>query len=131
VAKTLSPEERERIEARLDERLRELRQTRKGIRRSGEGMRGNELSALDNHPGELGSELHDEELEETTELFLDEEERRIGEARRALADGSYGSCKECGRPIQAERLQAAPEAVRCISCQRRFEGAHRQHSPVQ
>ena len=127
----MSPEERERIEARLDERLRELRQTREAMRRSGEGMRGNELSALDNHPGDLGSELHDEEVDETTEMFLDEEERRIAEAMRALADGSYGSCKDCGRPIPPERLEAVPEAVRCISCQRHFEGGYRQRAPVE
>jgi RNA polymerase-binding transcription factor DksA len=126
----LSPEERERIEGRLDARMEELSHTREAMRRSSEGMRGNELSALDNHPGDLGSELHDEELDETTELFLEEEERRIVEARRALADGSYGSCRECGQPIQPERLHAVPEAVRCISCQRRFEGGQRQRAPV-
>jgi RNA polymerase-binding transcription factor DksA len=127
----LSPDERERIEARLDARLRELTSTREAMRRSGEGMRGNELSALDNHPGDLGSELHDEEVDETTEMFLEEEERRIKEARRALADGSYGTCKDCGRQIQAERLEAVPEAVRCISCQRHFEGEHRQRASVE
>jgi RNA polymerase-binding transcription factor DksA len=127
----LSPDERERIEARLDARLRELRHTREAMRRSGEGGRENELSALDNHPGDLGTELHDEELDETTELFLEEEERRIGEARRALADGSYGSCRECGRPIQPERLEAVPEAVRCIDCQRHLEGGHRQRASVE
>ena len=127
----MSPEERERIEARLAARLGELRQTREALRRSGEGMRGSELSALDNHPGDLGSELHDEEVDETTELFLDEEERRIAEALRALADGSYGRCKDCGRPIQPERLEAVPEAVRYISCQRHFEGGHRQRASVE
>jgi DnaK suppressor protein len=127
----LSPDERERIEARLDARLRELSATRAAMRRSGEGMREGELSGLDNHPGDLGSELHDEELDETTELFLEEEERRIAEARRALADGSYGTCKDCGDPIQPERLEAVPEAVRCIACQRRFEGEHRQRASVE
>jgi RNA polymerase-binding transcription factor DksA len=127
----LSPDERERIEVLLDARLRQLSDTRAALRRSGEGMRGTELSALDNHPGDVASELHDEEIDETTEIFLDEEERRIAEARRALADGSYGSCKDCGRPIQAERLKAVPEAVRCISCQRHFEGEHRQRASVE
>ena len=127
----MSAEERATIEERLDARLEEVRRTRAAMRRSSEGLRGNELSALDNHPGDAGSELHDEELDETTELFLDEEEQRIAEARRALAEGSYGTCKDCGQPIQAERLEAVPEAVRCISCQRRFEGGHRQRSVVQ
>jgi phage/conjugal plasmid C-4 type zinc finger TraR family protein len=118
--------ERERIEARLTTRLEDLARTRAGMRREREGMRESELAHLDNHPGDVGSELHDEELDETTEIFLAEEERRISEARRALADGSYGTCKDCGHIIPRARLEAMPEAVRCIDCQRLFEGHHRQ-----
>ncbi len=126
----MTAEERERIEARLDARLEELVHTRAAMRRSSAGMRDSELAHVDNHPGDLGSELHDEELDETTEIFLEEEERRIDEARRALADGTYGMCKACGRPISPERLAAVPEAVRCIDCQRHFEGRHRQQTRV-
>ncbi len=120
--------ERERIEARRDARWKQIARTRAAMRRSGDGMRDSELAHLDNHPGDTASELHDEELDETTEIFLEEEERRIAEARQALAGGTYGSCKSCGREIPAERLQAVPEAVRCLSCQRHFEGLHRQRT---
>jgi len=44
--------------------------------------------------------------------------------RHALAkfdDGSYGECEECGKPIGFSRLQARPEARRCITCQTRAE----------
>jgi RNA polymerase-binding transcription factor DksA len=124
----MSPDSRSRIEGLLEARAQELRRTRAAMRRSAEGMRDSELSHLDNHPGDLGTELHDEELDETTEIFLDEEERRIAEARRALSDGSYGRCRDCGREIAADRLEAVPEAVRCLDCQRRFEGRHRQQT---
>jgi RNA polymerase-binding transcription factor DksA len=122
--------ERQRIEARLEERLEELIRTRVAMHRSADGSRDAELAHVDNHPGDLGTQTHDEELSETTSIFFEEEERRIGEARRALADGSYGTCKGCGRPIPPERLDAAPEAVRCLDCQRHFEGLHRQHVPL-
>jgi RNA polymerase-binding transcription factor DksA len=122
--------ERNRIEVRLDERLSELVETRLAMRRSEEGSRDSEVAHLDNHPGDLGTEVHDEELSETTQIFFEEEERRIAEARAALADGSYGTCNGCGEPIPAERLEAAPEAVRCLDCQRHFEGLHRQHLPI-
>lgn len=121
-------EERERIEARLDARFEELKRTRLAMSRESDGMRGSELAHADNHPGELGTETHEEELGETAEILFDEEERRIAEARRALADGSYGICVNCHRPIPPERLQAVPEAVRCLDCQRLFEGLHRQHT---
>jgi RNA polymerase-binding transcription factor len=122
--------ERQRVESRLQARLDEITRTRAAMRRSSEGMRDSELAHVDNHPGDAGSELHEEELDETTVILLDEEERRIEEARRALADGSYGTCKSCGREIPAERLEAVPEAVLCVNCQRHFEGLHRQRTRV-
>ncbi len=86
----------------------------------------NELSHVDNHPGDEGTETHEQELEASTDVYLEEEERRIQEARRALEAGTYGTCVDCGREIPAERLEAMPEAVRCVECQRRLEGWHRQ-----
>jgi phage/conjugal plasmid C-4 type zinc finger TraR family protein len=124
----MSPERKAEIEARLDARAEELRRMRASIRRSAEGMRDSELAHFDNHPGDSATELYEEELDETTEIFLDEEERRIAEARHALADGSYGTCRECGQEIPADRLEAVPEAVRCLGCQRLFEGRHRQQA---
>jgi RNA polymerase-binding transcription factor len=100
------------------------------MRRSGEGMRDSELAHVDNHPGDMGSELHDEEVDETTEIFFEAEEARIADARRSLAAGTYGVCIECGREIPPQRLQAVPEAVRCIDCQRHLEAAIRQRTGV-
>ena len=123
-------QDRERIEARLDARLKELEHTRSAMRRSGAAERNSELSNLDNHPSDGAMELHDEELDETTEIFLEEEVRRIAEARRALADGTYGTCRDCGKEIPAARLEAMPEVVRCVDCQRHFEGRQRQRTRV-
>ncbi len=124
----MSADRRARIELRLDRRVAELQSTRAAMRRSAEGMRDSELSHLDNHPGDMGTDLHDEELDETTEILMDEEERRIAEARAALRDGTYGTCRGCGRAIPEERLEAVPETVLCLDCQRRSEGAHRQRT---
>jgi RNA polymerase-binding transcription factor DksA len=124
----VSQHDRQAIEARLDERLAQLRRTREAARREEAGMREAELSHVDNHPGDEGTETHEHEIEVSTEVYLDEEERRIEEARRALRSGSYGTCAECGRQIPPERLEAMPEAIRCVDCQRRLEGVHRQRS---
>jgi RNA polymerase-binding transcription factor DksA len=118
--------DRQQVETRLDQRLEELRRTRAGARREEAGMLDNELSHVDNHPGDEGTETHEREVEATTEVYLDEEETRIAEARHALEAGTYGSCAGCGTQIPPARLEAVPEAIRCIDCQRRFEGHHRQ-----
>ena len=120
----MTAQERQRIEALLNARLEELGRTRAAMLRSVEGMRESELAHLDQHPAD--ADLHEQEVDETTRLFLEEEERRIEEARRALLDGTYGICLDCRKPIAAERMSAVPEAVRCLDCQRHFEGSHRQ-----
>ena len=114
--------DRQTVEEALERRLDEVRRTRAGIRRESEGMRSGELAHLDNHPGDQATETYEAELDATTEIFLDEEERRIAEARRRLEEGAYGTCVDCGREIPAGRLEAVPEAVRCLDCQRHFEG---------
>jgi len=62
-----------------------------------------------------------EELDRA-ELNRDLTELRALEGARArLADGSYGTCVDCGRDIGFERLQVNPGAERCIGCQERHE----------
>ena len=40
----------------------------------------------------------------------------IDAAEQRLADGTYGTCQVCGRPIAAARLEARPEARTCLPC---------------
>jgi RNA polymerase-binding transcription factor len=47
--------------------------------------------------------------------------QRLADVDAALArraDGSYGTCQTCGRPIAPERLAARPAARTCITCAR-------------
>ena len=41
---------------------------------------------------------------------------QIDAAMARLADGSYGRCEHCGRPIGAARLAARPVATTCMNC---------------
>jgi RNA polymerase-binding protein DksA len=36
-----------------------------------------------------------------------------------LAEGSYGVCQRCGKPIASGRLEALPQATLCVECQAR------------
>ncbi|GEP47553.1 molecular chaperone DnaK [Microbacterium saccharophilum] len=53
--------------------------------------------------------------------------RRAARAERAdvdaalqrVADGSYGVCASCGRPIPPARLEARPMATLCVACAQR------------
>jgi RNA polymerase-binding transcription factor DksA len=113
------------VAARLDERMREIEQRREELRRNGEGLT-DELADYDQHPADQGTETFEQELDETTLMILDEEERRVAEARKALAEGRYGICIDCGKEIPAARLEAIPETVRCVEDQRTYEARLRQ-----
>jgi DnaK suppressor protein len=63
--------------------------------------------------------------ERELEFALDERETyelaQIDEALHRIDTGTYGQCIGCGADIPAARLQAAPEAARCIACQAQHE----------
>jgi RNA polymerase-binding transcription factor DksA len=120
--------DREQVAARLDEREREIRERREELRRNGDGL-GEELADYDQHPADQGTETFEQELDETTLMILEEEERRVKEAREALADGRYGICIDCGKEIPPARLDAIPESVRCVEDQRIYEARLRQRGP--
>jgi DnaK suppressor protein len=113
------------VAARLDERMREIEQRREELRRNGEGLT-DELADYDQHPADQGTETFEQELDETTIMILEEEERRVNEARQQLEAGRYGICIDCGKEIPAARLEAIPETVRCVEDQRIYEARLRQ-----
>lgn len=73
-----------------------------------------ELSSVDNHPADVATDI----TTVTTEIALDElkenEIEKIERALKAMNDGSYGKCSECGEIIPFERLVAIPTALTCI-----------------
>lgn len=50
--------------------------------------------------------------------------RAIRRARDRMADGSYGTCMDCGELIPQQRLMAQPIAERCARCQEAWERGH-------
>lgn len=75
-----------------------------------------ELSAYDNHPGDMGSEVFTEEMNMN---LRDNEKSRLYEINMALERidrGTYGVCEKCSSQIEEERLDIVPEAALCSSC---------------
>lgn len=42
---------------------------------------------------------------------------RIDAALARIAAGNWGICESCGDPIHEARLEAVPEAARCLECE--------------
>ena len=49
--------------------------------------------------------------------LLNQELSLIIQALKAINDGAYGTCQDCGNPIAPHRLSALPFAIRCITCE--------------
>ena len=90
-----------------------------------EGLRDSiqELSVVDNHPADVGSENYerakDISLHEKNQLVL----KKVNEALEKMAHGNYGTCENCGKEIPDDRLDAVPYAEFCIQCKKKSEGA--------
>ena len=82
-----------------------------------------ELSKVDQHPSELGTETFERERDLTALTIVEAELEDIQLALRRIEDGSYGKCEECGKPIGDERLEAKPWARYCIVHQAEMEKA--------
>lgn len=104
----------------LEQMLRELDSTTATLEdeHAGETV---ELSSTSQHPADLATEVSDTDREVA---LLEHAEAQREELRAALArveDGSYGTCIDCGQPVGDERLEARPEAARCLQDQARHE----------
>ncbi|OCA91475.1 molecular chaperone DnaK [Bacillus sp. FJAT-27225] len=73
-----------------------------------------ELSAYDNHPADLGTELFEREKNYALKSHTSEELEKVQRALSAMEDGTYGVCRECGNNIPYERLEAIPSTLYCV-----------------
>jgi RNA polymerase-binding transcription factor len=104
-AAELLARERERIE-------RSLAQLEQGA--------GDELSHVDQHLADEGSELFEQERDEGLAAALREELAAVERAEQRLMSGTYGLSVDSGEPIPDERLAAYPMAERTVEEERRL-----------
>jgi DnaK suppressor protein len=70
--------------------------------------------ADDENPGNLASDLYQDELDEGLSDDLREELAAVERAEARLAAGTYGRSIDSGEPIPDERLEALPTAERTV-----------------
>lgn len=71
----------------------------------------------EHHTADAGASLSDTDR---IEAALETMRRQRAEVLAALARahaGTYGKCVDCGLPVPEGRLEARPEASRCVACQ--------------
>jgi len=50
--------------------------------------------------------------------------RAIEAAQKHMAEGTYGTCMDCGGVIPIARLEVFPTASRCVACQSQYEARY-------
>jgi DnaK suppressor protein len=105
---------------RLEGLLAELERSAAVLQHNGGGDSG-ELTTFDQHPADSGTNLADADREEASLEVLLGQQERVREALARIEAGTYGRCVDCGRELPEERLEARPEAERCVDCQQKAE----------
>lgn len=80
-----------------------------------------DLSRIDQHPAEAASELSEMERDEAVRVVVEGQRGEVVAALARLDAGTYGRCVTCGAELSDERLEARPEAARCVTCQHDLE----------
>ena len=111
-ARQLLEGERERV-------LRELEELR------AERGDDSELSLVDQHPADIGTELFEEERDQSLIDRLEHDLEAIERAFKRLEQGTYGRSVESGAQIPDARLEAMPWADRTVEEQARLEAEER------
>ena len=103
------------------ERIRDGVSEEQGLGSESQQSSLSELSSLDQHNADIATETFEREKDES---ILEQVEGELVDIERALgriADGTYGTCEACGKPIGDARLEAIPTARFCVEDQARVE----------
>jgi RNA polymerase-binding transcription factor DksA len=107
-ARQLIGSERTRLEGLIRER-----ETETGIGSESETDSISELSSLDQHQGDIGTETFEREKDFSLLEQLEAEISDLDAALRKIDEGTYGRCEICNQEIDPERLEAMPGTRTC------------------
>lgn len=70
-------------------------------------------------PADAGTNLSENDRTQAVLTAAKVQRRAVLDALDRISRGTYGTCADCGSPIPEGRLDARPEASRCVKCQSR------------
>ncbi len=77
---------------------------------------GVEESYYGNHLADTATDIFEEEKALALEAHLIGMLAKVEAALERIANGTYGICEKCGKPIAPERLAVLPYATTCVTC---------------
>jgi phage/conjugal plasmid C-4 type zinc finger TraR family protein len=69
--------------------------------------------------------MSEQATSEAINQILERDREQAEHSAQLRAEGKAGECEDCGGPIGAERMEALPDATRCVGCQGAWDQANR------
>lgn len=110
---------RERLEREREEAIAQLRGL--GIVPDGAAAQPDSHIEPARDEGDQAQASERQDISFMTRERIAERINRLAAALERVKDGTYGTCEMCGEAIERSRLEALPEATRCLACQERAE----------
>jgi DnaK suppressor protein len=76
-------------------------------------------------PADAGANLSETDRSEAMLAVARRQRSDVLAALHRIDLGTYGTCVECGGPVPEGRLEAKPEAARCVTCQGKLDRLRR------
>jgi RNA polymerase-binding transcription factor DksA len=76
-------------------------------------------------PADAGANLSEADRSEAVLEVAKSQRKDVLAALHRLDLGTYGTCVDCGRLVPEGRLEAKPEAARCVACQGKLDRRRR------
>lgn len=76
-------------------------------------------------PADAGANLSESDRSEAMLDFAKMQRAQVLDALRRIDLGTYGTCVDCGAKVPEGRLEAKPEAARCVACQAKSDRRRR------
>jgi DnaK suppressor protein len=114
----------EALEAIKKDLLARKEQLEKDLRDISEGNSNNhrvKFPEYGDKPDENAQEIGEYDTNLATDYLLEKSLRDVDNALKRIEEGTYGTCKYCGKSINPKRLQARPVASACIECKTKLQ----------
>ena len=76
-----------------------------------------ERGGVGNHMADDANDTAEQETMLTLQNKIQHELEQVKQALARMEAGTYGTCANCGKPINPARLEARPFSIYCIDCQ--------------
>jgi DnaK suppressor protein len=76
-------------------------------------------------PADAGANLSESERSEAVLAVARKQRSDVTAALHRIDLGTYGTCVDCAAAVPDGRLEAKPEAARCVACQGRLDRSRR------